>query len=995
MHISKIAIGKVVVGLVLSFAAFQFGVTDATAADAVSAPVPKIAASAAKEPQATDEQVRVMGAYGKLPLSFEMNQGQTVSDVKFLSRGRGYQLYLTPTEAVMTFPSAKKKEQERHAVTVLPQDAVPTSSSLKGSAGARHDAPSPPQVVKMEFLGAAANPKISGESPLSGKVNYFVGNDKSKWMANVPTYGKVRYEGVYPGIDLVHYGTQDGQLEYDFVVAPGANPDRISLGISGGKLTLDADGSLVLIAPVEDGDVKQVAPEVQVVRWGKPRIYQEIGGRRVSVEGGYKMKRPLMNGPQVVSFQIAAYDRSRPLIIDPLVYSTYLGGQDGDSGQDIAVDASGAAYVTGWTTSPDFPVLGAYDPYCGTDIDHTCNWGNPNGGIGVSDIFVTKISATGNAILYSTFLGGSGGDYGYGIAVDSTGAAYVTGSTASPDFPTTSGAYDSTYNSATSSGTNDAFVAKISAAGSSLVYSTYLGSSGDNLYNNGDDFGYGIAVDSAGNIYVTGETSFSDFPTKSGADMTHNGWRDAFVTKISVTNGLLYSTYLGGTHNDAGTGIAVNGAGEIYVAGSTASPNFPTTSVAYDKICGIDGACHNADVFVTKISAAGSIVYSTYLGGSSDDELTSGGNIVIDSVGAAYVTGYTGSFDFPATLGAYDTTHNGGYDVFVTKIAADGKTLKYATYIGGYSDDYGAGIAVDAFGTAYVTGWTASPSFPTTSGAYDTTFNGGADAFVAKISAAGDALLSSTYLGGSSFNVCGYDIHDQATGIVIDGAGAAYVVGSTCSLDFPTTPGAYDTTMSWYWYPRVDAFVTKINIGSTPYSWVTTPYSWRPTSTITGITGDDVAKLFSLPFPFSFYGQTYTQVYVASNGFLSFGSAGGNVYSPTALPNSAAPNALIAGLWRDLYPTAVGCTGIGGACITYSSSATEFVVSYNNIKNFSGTNRQTFQIILTSSGEIIFQYAAVTNGVSTTIGVENQTGTVGYMYQPTPINGLAIKTYAP
>jgi len=699
---------------------------------------------------ATTQQGQVLNeAYGKLPLSFEANAGQTASDVKFLSRGRGYQLYLTPTEAVMTFQSTKEKGPAGSR-----GDAE--NAERPESVGARLDAPALPQVVKMKFLGAAAHPKISGESPLPGKVNYFVGKDKSRWQTNVPTYGKVRYEGVYPGIDLVHYGTQDGQLEYDFVVAPGANPDQIALGISGGKLTIDADGSLVLNAPVGE-----------VVRWGNPLIYQEVGGRRVPIEGGYKVKKQSsIDGPQVVSFQMATYDRRRPLIIDPLVYATDLGGSGYDYGRDIAVDGAGAAYVTGQTDSSDLPAtLGAYDT--------TSN--------GFLDLFITKISAAGDALVYTTYLGGDRSDYSYGIAVDGTGAAYVTGQTESSDFPTTLGAYDTTFN-----GFFDLFVTKISATGNALIYSTYLG-------GGGDDQGHDISVDGVGAAYVTGQTDSFDFPTTLGAyDTTFGGFRDGFVTKIPVAgNRLDYSTYLGGRDGDYGRDIAVGRSGTAYVTGYTSSPDFPTMPGAADTT--FNGS---SDLFVTKLSATGAdLIYSTYFGGGGSDQ---GYGIAVDGAGHAYVTGYTDSSDAPMTLGAYDTTHNGLEDAFVTKLSPTGDLFVYATYLGAERPDYGYGISVDGAGRAYATGVTASSGFPTTSGAHDTTHNGSWDVFVTKISAAGDALVYATYLGGDSA--------DYGHGIAVDGAGAAYVTGYTVSADFPTTPGAYDTTFNGF----SDVFVTKI-----------------------------------------------------------------------------------------------------------------------------------------------------------------------------------------
>jgi hypothetical protein len=475
-------------------------------------------------------------------------------------------------------------------------------------------------------------------------------------------------------------------------------------------------------------------------------------------------------------------------VIDPgLVYSTYLGGASDDLGFGIAVDAAGSAYVAGLTVSTDFPTTtGGFD---------TTN--EP------FDAFVTKVNSTGSALVYSTYLGGIGFDQGLGIAVDAASNAYVTGETSATNFPTTPGAFDTSFN-----GGSDVFVTKLNAAGSDLVYSTYLGGSGPF----GDE-GRGIAVDVAGNAYVTGFTTSTDFPTTTGAfDMTFNGNADAFVTKVNSTgSALVYSTYLGGTSDELGNGIAVDLARNAYVTGVTTSTNFPTTLGTFDAT--FSGS---RDAFVTKLNTTGSapLLYSTYLGGTFFDQ---GLGIAVDAAGNAYVTGETSSSDFPTTLGAFDTTHNVSVDAFVTKLNATGSApLLYSTYLGGSSGDGGNGIAVDAAGNAYVTGSTQSTDFPTTPGAFDTTFNGGPDAFVTKLNATGSApLLYSTYLGGIPVDV--------GSGIAVDAAGDAYVTGFTQSTNFPTTPGAFDTTFNG----TNDAFVTKIEIVGLPATLTLDP----PTAT--------------------------------------------------------------------------------------------------------------------------------------------------------------------
>ena len=346
-----------------------------------------------------------------------------------------------------------------------------------------------------------------------------------------------------------------------------------------------------------------------------------------------------------------------------------------------------------------------------------------NGG-GTLDVFVTKLNPTGSGLVYSTYLGGSNHEYANGIAIDSSGNAYITGVTYSTDFPTTAGAFDTTFNG----GQYDAFVTKLNATGSGLVYSTYLGGSFD-------DVGYGIAIDSSGNAYLTGFTTFTDFPTTAGAfDITYNGGQyDAFVTKLNATgSGLVYSTYLGGSEShDIGFGIAIDSSGNAYVTGYTISGDFPTTAGAFDTT--YNGG-FGSDVFITKLNATGSgLVYSTYLGGSAQGQ-DIGRGITLDGSGNAYVTGYTLSTDFPTTSGAFDTTYNGGaHDVFITKLNATGSGLVYSTYLGGSFDDRGNGIAIDGSGNVYVTGYTSSTDFPTTSGAFDTTHNNSTDVFVVKL----------------------------------------------------------------------------------------------------------------------------------------------------------------------------------------------------------------------------------------------------------------------
>jgi hypothetical protein len=553
-------------------------------------------------------------------------------------------------------------------------------------------------------------------------------------------------------------------LRYDYIVHSGANPKQIVFKLEGSEATyVDEKGNLVFTTRF--GEVSMAGLKVYQERDGK-----EVLAKFEEKDGDWRI-------------WVGNYDKSQALVIDPLIYSTYIGGSGDDQGFGIAVDGSGNAYVTGRTWSTDYDVTaGAYQTT------------NAEG----FDVFVTKLNASGSGLMYSTYLGGSNADYGFfGIAVDGSGNAYVTGYTQSTNFPVTAGAYQTTFGG----GSYDIFVTKLNASGSGLVYSTYLGGSSD-------DEGQGIAVDGSGNAYVTGLTGSTNYPVTAGAYQTTNhGSKDVFVTKLNASgSGLVYSTYLGGNSYDEGDGIAVDGSGNAYVTGVTESTNFPVTVGAYQTTHADSGYyVVYFDVFVTKLNAGGSgLMYSTYLGGSSDDL---GLGIAVDGSGNAYVTGFTGSGNFPVTAGAYQTTFGGGYeDVFVTKLNASGSGLIYSTYLGGSGGDGGYGIAVDGSGNAYVTGWTDSTDFPVTAGAYQTTHGGGDyDVFVTKLNASGSGLVYSTYLGGND--------DDVGRAIAVDGSGNAYVAGYTQSTNFPVTAGAYQTT---YGGGSCDVFVTKIEICTPP-----------------------------------------------------------------------------------------------------------------------------------------------------------------------------------
>jgi hypothetical protein len=661
-------------------------------------------------------------------LSFEANQGQADKGVQFVARGPGYTVALNATEAAFT----------------LTKPAA--SPALAG--------PAEPAVVRMQLLGSNPTAPGTGVEQLPGQVNYVRGQDRAQWHTGVPTYAKVEYQQVYPGVDLVYYGNQQ-HLEYDFIVAPGADPSAITLAFaSAGRVDLDARGDLVL--HTAGGDVRE----------HKPFIYQEVNGVRQEIPGGY-----VLNDPYRVGFQLGAYDPARPLVIDPvLASSTYFGGDgyhgeyfspDKDTANDIAVDAKGDVYVTGATNS-----LGRWD----------------------ADVSVVKFDPTLSTVLYATFLDGWGwDDIGNGIAVDAAGNAYVTGSLGSVSLG------------------SEVFAAKLDATGSPLGgYFVFFGS----LDGYGVDTGHGIAVDLAGNAYVTGETGLSaQFPTTPGAFQPAygGGWCDAFVVKLNGQGAFVYSTYLGGSTSDEGYAIAVDAHGNAYVTGATdggPASAFPTTPQAFQPTSG-----GGVDAFVTKLNAQGSaLVYSTCLGGILADE---GHAIAVDAAGNAYVTGTTVTLenDFPVTPGAFQTTADGGVgagtlDAFVTKLNADGSALVYSSYLGrgGYSlGTEGYGIAVDAAGNAYVTGDTID--FPTVN-PFQGQLAGMSDAFVTRVNPAGSALIYSSYLGGSA--------SDVGLGIAVNAAGNVYVAGTTSSLDFPTTPGAYQPHNGGGDGGFSDAFITKI-----------------------------------------------------------------------------------------------------------------------------------------------------------------------------------------
>jgi len=718
---------------------------------------------AAHSPSPTPETRQIRASFGQLPMVFEPNQGQTDAPVKFLARGSNYGLFLTSNEAVL----------------------------------ALHKSPQQVSVLRMALAGGNSNAELAGDRKLPGKSNYLIGNDPSKWHRNIPQYAEVRYHDVYPGVDLVYYGKQ-GKLEYDFEVAPNADPKQVGLQFPGiEKLTLDQQGELVI--PTRDGQVRMQAP----------KIYQEVNGQQRPVSGHFALR-----AANQVGFEIGDYDRSRKLVIDPvLVYSTYLGGSGNEACSiitqspfpvsrcpAIAVDAAASAYIAGATTSANFPLSAT--PYQGT-LNGTAN------------LFVTKLDSTGSAIVFSTYIGGNGVDLPGAIVIDASFNVDIAGTTTSSNFPTQLG-----YQSAPVSAGGHAFVTQLSSAGSSLVYSTYLSGSGT-------ETGTGIGIDYRSHVvYVTGATSSPDFPVfpnpgafQTAPKATNQFFLTSIDTSLAGNLSLLYSTYLGGS--SPSTGVAVGGGlavdinsttPGVYITGGTNFSDMPAVNSFQPYRAGDDVFLAKFTFFPKQVNTTPQLTYLTYLGGSGDDI---GLGVTVDNSFIAYVTGSTTSTDFGTPLSngtpAYQATNGGATDAFVAKVqpcttnctSSSTVQLLYFTYLGGSGTDVGTDIAVDGVQGARVTGYTNSSNLPVVNPlpTVGSALNGALDAFVARIDTTATSATASSYsvsyLGGSG--------NDGGTGIAVDPTANVYIAGETASANFPMlTPlqGALSGTS--------DAFVTKV-----------------------------------------------------------------------------------------------------------------------------------------------------------------------------------------
>jgi uncharacterized protein (TIGR03437 family) len=692
-----------------------------------------------------------VGFKGTADVIFERNVGQVDSRYEFVAQGASHSIRLSPTQAVFNFPGTTEKAARQIRATI--------------------------EGAQMRVRGQA-------QEPLGGRVNYLRGNDPKKWLTDIPTFGRVTFPGIYPGIDLAYHGSA-GQVESDFIVNPGADPSRIRINFDGSdQVRLESDGSLTIAA----GEHR--------LRWRKPSLYQATAtGRKKPVEGRFRQ-----DDDKTIGFEVGLYDLRQPLIIDPVItYATYFGTPATEGAARVAADASGNAYIVGASDSGSFPISPGALNGSSDSID---------GGLR-GDVIVAKLNAAGNQMVFTTHLGGGNSNTGVGIALDSSGNIYLTGLTASSDFPHTT---DLTTKAILTN--ENCFVTKLNPSASQIIYSTLIGGSSHDGCN-------AIGLDSAGNAYVVGGTMSTDFPTVNAVQTTLKGSSanmyniNAFAAKLSADGTkLLYSTYLGGNAYNLATAVAVDGSGNAYLTGYTTSTNFPVTSGVYQSTyAGSGGQYDNSysvgDAFVVKMSPTGTLVYSTYLGGTKDDM---GIGIAIDGQGNAYVGGATLSSNFPtmqpfqAAYGGYGgetspvTLASGdifyGGDGFIAELNPTGTALVFSSYLGGSLDDRVTGIVVDSTGNIWVTGQTLSqaPSFPITPNATQATNagdNGGGqaafqlgDAFLTEISAS-HTIAFSTFLGGSSA--------DWGGGLALDGQGGVIVAGGTASSNFPATQGALQT----------------------------------------------------------------------------------------------------------------------------------------------------------------------------------------------------------
>jgi len=835
---------------------------------------------------ATRKDSIALSRYAQLPLLFEANRGQASVDADFISRGPGYNLYLNARKITLAL---------RHG------------RGFNGNENTAGD------VIAIEIFDGDSNCRLHGVEELKTQTNYLIGNQSGRWQTGVQTYGKVEYENVYPGIDLIFYGS-GGNIEYDFVVHAGADYRKIKLSIEGQSAeSIENDGTLVLPAGLG------------TLRFRTPIIYQESAQGKTNVKGRFVLSASQGHAAaRTLSFEVSPYDHTRPLTIDPVLdYSTYLGGSDNDGASKIAVDSSGSAYIVGTTASLNFPTTpGAVDPTHTTCIPFCY------------DVFVAKINPAGTGLVYATYVGGNGEDFGSAIAVDSAGNAYIAGATTSTDFPTSGTALQKSCG-----GTcfrHDAFAFKLNSTGSALLYSTYIGGSDE-------DWGTGIAV-RQGNAYVSGFSASPDFPTTAGAfQKSMQGQGSSFVLQLN-TNGtaLNFSTFLGEVDlDDAGGEIALDSSGNSYVAGNTLSPNFPRTI----------GAFHTSflnmffnNLYVLKLNSTGSsLIYSALIGGASP------GGITVDAVGNAYVAASAGPF-YPVTPGAVDQSCQGNFGgALLLKVNPSGSNLLTSAHI---CPDrlWPAGVALDASQNIIFSGYTDAANLPTTVGSFQPSMRNTccfSDAILGKMKADGSALVYMTYFGGNRGD----------SGIITkDSSGNIYMTGYTSSTNLQLkTP--FQTANAG----SMDAFIAKFTIplnkislspATLTFSKQGLNYSSKPLQVA-------VANLSTSTIPIS--------AFVASGDFSASSNCGAQilagahcaisvVFKPTLTGSRSGTLTLTDGI--GVQNVRLSGIGIAGPSVTFSSA--------NEIETAPNTASAPFPITITNIGNTTLKITQIglTNGPS-------------------------------
>jgi hypothetical protein len=635
----------------------------------------------------------------RLPLRFEANQGQLGGDILFVARGPGFSVALTRQGAVLTLSGLARRTA---------QDPAP-------------DGPAKARTVEIGLVGADPQARVRGEAPSPAHANYFLGSDPSRWRSGVPIYGEVRYAAVYPGIDLVFHG-RNGRLEYDFVVAPGADPQAIELRVRGAdRVGLDADGALAM------------SLAGRALLQPRPVIYQETAFGRTPVAGGYAVIGGSGGDGERVRFVLADYDRARPLVIDPtFAFVSYFGGEQIEEAFGVGHDSAGNVWVSGLTASPDLPLAAPLDGAYG----------------GAGDAFLTKFSPKGE-MLVATYLGGSSFDQSWALTVDKANNLYVVGDTKSTDFPVVGGLQKSLH------GERDAWIAKLDPTGSHILFSTFLGGSGI-------EFAYAIDLDAKGAMFVSGETESPDFPTgAAAAQPAYGGGTDGFVVKLNAdATALLYSTYLGGANFERAWGVRIDAKGRAYVGGQTASPNFPVVKAFQDRYSG-----GTSDAFMTALSADGAhFLYSTLCGGTSTDQTF---GVAVDAQGNARYTGHAGNATFPVKKAIQSHFGGGDSDAFIVALSPTG-ALQYSTFVGGSLADAAFGIALDGRGNVYITGQTESPDYPVRH-AEQPHLGGLRDGFLTKLRSDGKVYVFSTFFGGPTI--------DEGVAVDVDARGQAFIAG--------------------------------------------------------------------------------------------------------------------------------------------------------------------------------------------------------------------------